>query len=83
MAAIVRLFVDSQRLIARSQIQTKCVKYVWVKLPYVAQQMGIVHFYTVTEIKELSCHLRWMDEWWNFFTSTHVGDRLCHVGSRE
>ena len=50
MAAIVRLFVDSQRLIARSQNRTKCVKYVCPKLSYVAQQVGIVHFYAVTEI---------------------------------
>ena len=33
MAAIVRLFVDSQRLIARSQNRTKCVKYVWLSYP--------------------------------------------------
>ena len=30
---IVRLFVDSQRLIARSQNWTKCVKYVWLSYP--------------------------------------------------
>ena len=33
MAAIVRLFVDSQRLIARSQNRTKCVNYVWLSYP--------------------------------------------------
>ena len=33
MAAIVRLFVDSQRLIARSQNRTKCVKYAWLSYP--------------------------------------------------
>ena len=32
------------------------------KLPYVAQQVGIVHCYAVAEIKGLSCRLRWM-EW--------------------
>ena len=53
------------------------------KLPYAAQQVGIVHFYAVAEIKGLSCRLRWMDEWRNLLTSTHVGHRLCHVGSRE
>ena len=52
------------------------------KLPYVAQQVGIEHFYAVTEIKGLSCRLRWMDEWRNLLTSTHVGNRLCHVGSQ-
>ena len=52
-------------------------------LPYVAQQVGIVHFYAVTEIKGLSCRLRWMDEWRNLLTSPHVGHWLCHVGSRE
>ena len=53
------------------------------KLPYVAQQVGIVHFYAVAEIKGLPCRLRWMDEWRNLLTSTHVGHRLCHVGSHE
>ena len=53
------------------------------KLPYVAQQVGIGHFCAVTEIKGLSCRLRLMDEWRNLLTSTHVGNRLCHVGSRE
>ena len=33
MAAIVRLFVDSQMLIAQSQNRTKCVKYVWLSYP--------------------------------------------------
>ena len=33
MAAIVRLFVDSQRLIARNQNRSKCVKYVWLSYP--------------------------------------------------
>ena len=33
MAAIVRLFVDSQRLIVRSQNRTKCVNYVWLSYP--------------------------------------------------
>ena len=53
------------------------------KLPYVAQQVGVVHFYAAAEIKGLSCRLRWMDEWRNLLTSTHVGHRLCHVGSRK
>ena len=53
------------------------------KLPYVAQQVGIVHFYAVAEIKGLSCRLRWMGEWRNLLTLTHVSHRLCHVGSRE
>ena len=43
------------------------------KLSCVAQQVGIVHFYTVTEIKGLSCRLWWMREWRNLLTSTHVG----------
>ena len=33
MAAIVRLFVDSQRLIAQSHNRTKCVNYVWLSHP--------------------------------------------------
>ena len=53
------------------------------KSPYVAQQVGIVYFYAVAEIKGLSCRLRCMDGWRNLLTSTHVGHRLCHVGSRE
>ena len=82
MVAIVRLFVDSQRLIAQSKSDQMC-EIRLTKLPYVAQQVGIVYFYAVTEIKGLSCRLRWMDEWRNLLTSTHVGHQLCHVGSRE
>ena len=43
------------------------------KLSCEAQQVGIVHFYAVTEIKVLSCRLWWMREWRNLLTSTHVG----------
>ena len=32
----------------------KCVKYICMKLPYVAQQVGNAYFYRLTEIKELS-----------------------------
>ena len=45
------------------------------KLSCTAQQVGIVHFYAVTEIKGLSCRLWWMREWRNLLTSTHVGYR--------
>ena len=45
------------------------------KLSCAAQQVGIVHFYAVTEIKGLSCRLWWMREWRNLLTSTHVGYR--------
>ena len=49
------------------------------KLPYVAQKVGIVHFYAVAEIKGLSCRLRWMEERRNLLTSTHVGSREWRV----
>ena len=42
------------------------------KLSCAAQQVGIAHFYAVTEIKGLSCRLWWMREWRNLLTSTHV-----------
>ena len=71
-AAIVRLFVDSQRLIVKAKSDQMC-EIRLTKLPYVAQQVGIVHFYAVAEIKGLSCRPRWMDEWKNLLTSTHVG----------
>ena len=32
----------------------KCVKYICMKLPYMAQQVGSAYFYRLTEIKELS-----------------------------
>ena len=53
------------------------------KLPCAAQRVGIVHFYAVAEIKGLSCHLWWIREWRNLLTSTHVGYRVSHVGSRK
>ena len=34
--------------------RVKCVKYICMKLPYVAQQVGNAYFYRLTEIKELS-----------------------------
>ena len=40
----------------------KCVKYICMKLPYVAQQVGNGYFYRLTEIKELSGSLWWMHE---------------------
>ena len=45
------------------------------KLSCAAQQVGIVHFYAVTEIKVLSCRLWRMREWRNLLISTHVGYR--------
>ena len=58
MAAMVRLFVDSQRLIYAESKSDQMCEIRLTKLPYVAQQVGIVHFYAVTEIKGLSCRLR-------------------------
>ena len=40
----------------------KFVKYICMKLPYVAQQVGNAYFYRLTEIKELSGSLWWMHE---------------------
>ena len=34
--------------------EVKCVKYICMKLSYVAQQVGNAYFYRLTEIKELS-----------------------------
>ena len=78
------LFVDSRRQIARSQNRSRMCEIRLTKLPCATQQVGIVHFYAVTDIKGLSCPLWWMHEWRNLLTSTHV-HRLpvCHTGSRE
>ena len=76
------LFVDSRR-IARSQNQSRMCEIRLTKLSCATQQVGIVHLYAVTEIKGLSCHLWWMREWRNLLTSTHLGYRVCHTGSRE
>ena len=69
------LFVDSPRQIARSQNRSRMCEIHLTKLSCAAQQVGIVHFYAVTEIKGLSCRLWWMREWRNLLTSTHVGYR--------
>ena len=42
--------------------RVKCVKYICMKLPNVAQQVGNAYFYRLTEIKELSGSLWWMHE---------------------
>ena len=69
------LFVDSRRQIGRSQNRSRMCEIHLTKLSCAAQQVGIVHFYAVTEIKGLSCRLWWMSEWRNLLTSTHVGYR--------
>ena len=69
------LFVDSRRQIARSQNRRRMCEIRLTKLSCAAQQVGIVHFYAVTDIKGLSCPLWWMREWRNLLTSTHVGYR--------
>ena len=69
------LFVDSRRQIAQSQNRSRMCEIRLTKLSCAAQQVGIVHFYAVTEIKELSCRLWWMHEWRNLLTSTNVGYR--------
>ena len=69
------LFVDSRRQIARSQNRSRMCEIRLTKLSCAAQQVGIVHFYAVTEIKGLSCRLWWMREWRNLLPSTHVGYR--------
>ena len=69
------LFVDSRRQIARSQNRSRMCEIHLTKLSCAAQQVGIVHFYAVTEIEGLSCRLWWMWEWRNLLTSTHVGYR--------
>ena len=71
------LFVDSRR-IARSQNQSRMCEIPLTKLSCAAQQVGIVHFYAMTEIKGLSCRLWWIREWRNLLTSTHVGYGVCH-----
>ena len=69
------LFVDSRRQIAQSQDRRRMCEIRLTKLSCAAQQVGIVHFYAVTDIKGLSCPLWWMREWRNLLTSTHVGYR--------
>ena len=69
------LFVDSRRQIAQSQNRRRMCEIRLTKLSCAAQQVGIVHFYAVTDIKGLSCPLWWMRGWRNLLTSTHVGYR--------
>ena len=59
----------------RSQNRSRMCEIRLTKLSCAAQQVGIVHFYAVTEIKGLSCRLWWMRERRNLLTSTHVGYR--------
>ena len=60
MAAIVRLFVDSQSLIARSQNRTKCVKYVW--LSYSTWPRRWVLCISLQWLRLKGCHVA-CDEW--------------------
>ena len=66
------LFVDSRRLIARSQNRSRMCEIRLTKLPCAAQRVGIAYFYAVTEIKGLSCRLRWIHEWRNLLTLTKL-----------
>ena len=61
--------------VARSQNWSRMCEIHLTKLSCAAQQVGIVHFYAVTEIKGLSLRLWWMREWRNLLTSPHVGYR--------
>ena len=55
----------------------KCVKYICMKPPYVAQQVGNAYFYRMTEIKELSGSLWWMHEGRNLLKKkAHHGMRV-------
>ena len=60
MPAIVRLFVDSQRLIARSQNRTKCVKYVGLSYPTWPSRWVLCISMQWLRLK--GCHVAW-DEW--------------------
>lgn len=71
------------KLIARSQNRSPMCEIRLTKVPYVPQQVGIVNFYGVAEIKELSCRLWWMREQRNVLTSHDTVCRDCHVGCRE
>ena len=80
---IVRLFVDSQRLIARSQNRTKCVKYVW--LSYHTWPSRWVLCISMQWLRLKGCHVA-CDEWRSgeICSLQHMWvNRLCHVGSRE
>ena len=54
------LFVDSQRLVARSQNQTKCVKYVWLNYPTWPSRWGLCISMQWLRLK--GCHVA-CDEW--------------------
>ena len=73
------LFVDSRRLIVRSQNRSRMCEIRLTNLSCAAQWVGIVHFYAMTEIKGLSCHLRWIREWRNLLTSTH--EKFAHFNT--
>ena len=60
MAAIVRLFVDSQRLIARNENRTKCVKYVWLSYPMWPRRWVLCISMQWLRLK--GCHVA-CDEW--------------------
>ena len=60
MAAIVRLFVDSLRLIAQSQNRTKCLKYVW--LSYSTWPSRWVLCISMQWMRLKGCHVA-CDEW--------------------
>ena len=72
MAAIVRLFVDSQRLIARSQNRTKCVKYVWLSYPTCSVcETTSAHLLLPMLISEVRCHAQLHKIFWPmWFLST-------------
>ena len=54
--------------------KVKCVKYICMKLPYVAQQVGNAYFYRLTEIEELSVESV-MNAWGEKFTQAYHGMR--------
>ena len=66
-------------LCGRREWRELCHNWKSLICPAPAQWVGIVHFYAMTEIKGLSCHLRWIREWRNLLTSTH--EKFAHFNT--
>ena len=77
------LFVDSRRQIGRSQNRSRMCEIRLTKLSCAAQQVGIVHFYAVTEIKGFVMSPVMNARVEKFAHINTCGLSVCHTGSRE
>ena len=77
--AIAAIEVNSEKVMTQGEKQGQTCEIHFTMLHYEAQQVGVVHFYWVTKIMGLLCHLWWMFESRNVLTTSTCRSRTGHM----